>query len=177
MQPRGPLMIEHRLIVRMITLIHAEADRIEKENMVHQSFIDVAVDFIQMYADRTHHGKEEGILFRDLARKRLSGDDNRIMNELIQEHGFARAATAELVAATVAYRNGEEPALRVIVRNLRTFGDFYPMHIEKEDRVFFPSAMTYLSESEQQSMLEEFREFDRNMLHAKYVAVIESLEK
>ena len=150
MQPRGPLMIEHRLILRMISLIDAEVRRIEKDNTVDQSFIETAVDFIRTYADRTHHGKEEQILFRDLAKKKLSDADNNLMNELIQDHAFGRATTAELVKSAEAYRNGDKVAASFIVQNLKKFVNFYPKHIEKEDKVFFPSSMRYFSESEQQ---------------------------
>jgi hemerythrin-like domain-containing protein len=177
MQPRGPLMIEHRLIERMISLIDKEVKRIENSNVVHQSFIDTAVDFIRFYADRTHHGKEEEILFRDLAKKKLSDVDNRIMNELVQEHIFGRSTTDELVQSADAYQKGDKTALPSITQSLRKFIGFYPNHIEKEEKIFFPSSMTYFSEPEQQSMLNEFREFDGKMIHDKYKSVIEALEK
>ena len=86
MQPIGSLMIEHRLIERMISLMDKEVERIEKNSVINQSFIDTALDFIQTYADRAHHGKEEEILFRDLSKKKLSDIDKRVMNELIQDH-------------------------------------------------------------------------------------------
>ena len=148
-----------------------------RRHIVNQSFIAVAVDFIQIYADRTHHGKEEEILFRDLSKKKLSGNDNIIMNELIQEHIVGRNITADLVKSAAAYQNGDKGALPLVKQSLQKFVDFYPKHIEKEDKVFFPSAMKYFSESEQQSMLDEFREFDAKMIHAKYGSIVESLEK
>jgi hemerythrin-like domain-containing protein len=177
MQPRGPLMIEHRLIMRMILLIDNEVTKIEKNNLVNQLFIDGAVDFLRIYADRTHHGKEEEILFRDLSKKKLSDMDDRIMKELIQEHRIGHDTTTELVKSAAAYQKGEKTALPLITQCLRKFVDFYPKHIEKEDKFFFPSAMKYFSESEQQTMLEEFLEFDAKMIHAKYGSVIESFEK
>jgi len=170
-------MTEHRLIERMISSIDKEVKRIEKSGIVDQSFITVAVDFIRIYADRTHHGKEEEILFRDLSKKKLSDQDTIIMNELIQEHIVGRNATVELVKSAAAYQKGDKAALHLITQNLRKFVDFYPKHIEKEDKVFFPSSMKYFSEPEQQSMLAEFWEFDRKMIHSKYKSVIESLEK
>ncbi len=177
MQPKGPLMIEHRRIERMISLIANEVKRIGETKVVNQSFIDTAVDFIRTYADRTHHGKEEEILFRDLSKKKLSVADDTVMNELIQEHKEGRATTVALVTAAEAYQKGNTEALSSITRNLEKFVDFYPRHIRKEDTLFFPSAMTYLSETEQQSMLAEFREFDRKMIHAKYQSVLESLKR
>jgi hemerythrin-like domain-containing protein len=132
---------------------------------------------IRFYADRTHHGKEEEILFRDLSKKKLSDNDKTIMNELVQEHIVGRNNTVELVKSAGAYQNGDKAALPLITKSLQKFVDFYPKHIEKEDKVFFPSSMKYFSEPEQQSMLLEFWEFDRKMIHTKYEAVIESVEK
>lgn len=74
MMPIGPLMIEHRLIERMVKTIKGELRKISEENEVNVIFIDTAVDFFRTYADRCHHGKEEDILFRDLAKKPLSPD-------------------------------------------------------------------------------------------------------
>jgi hemerythrin-like domain-containing protein len=53
----------------------------------------------------------------------------------------------------------------------------YPGHIEREDRVFFPTAMQYLDRSEQEAMLQEMWEFDKHMIHEKYRAVVERLEQ
>ena len=76
MLPIAPLMIEHRLIERMIRLLDQENTRI-RENIgvlpefafVNAKFIDAAVDFIKTYADQVHHGKEEDILFTALLEK------------------------------------------------------------------------------------------------------------
>jgi hemerythrin-like domain-containing protein len=177
MEPRGHLMIEHRLILNMISLIEEEARRIERSNAVDRAFIDMAVDFMRTYADQTHHGKEEEILFRELSKKKLSDFDRRIMNELIQEHVVGRTTTVELVKAAAAYQSGSKTALSAVTTHMNKFADFYPRHIEKEDQTFFPSAMAYFSESEQQSILAEFREFDCTMIHSKYKAVVESLTR
>jgi hypothetical protein len=43
--------------------------------------------------------------------------------------------------------------------------------------VFFPAAMGYLDRAEKDAMLSEMREFDRKMIHEKYGALVEGLEK
>jgi hemerythrin-like domain-containing protein len=175
MQARGPLMIEHRLIERMLAIIEGVVATIESQHEVDPLFVDVAVDFIRFYADRTHHGKEEDILFRELGNKPLDAEDRRIMQELVEEHVFGRKTTKELVDANTRYRNGDDTALADIVATLRTLTEFYPTHIEKEDKVFFPSSRHYFTDEEEQAMLAEFWEFDRKMIHEKYRAVVEGL--
>jgi hemerythrin-like domain-containing protein len=176
MQARGPLMIEHRLIERMLAIMRQTLSQIKASNAVDPLFIDTAVDFIRTYADRTHHGKEEDILFRDLETRNLSEADRRIMNELVEEHVFARQTTKELVEANTRYRNGNGSALGVIAGKLETLVNFYPRHIDKEDKVFFPAARAYFTEEEDQAMLAEFWEFDRKMIHEKYTALVAALE-
>ena len=177
MQARGPLMIEHRLIERMLARVRFVLAQIRATGRVDPLFVDAAVDFIRVYADRTHHGKEEDILFRELKQRKLSDHDRQVMEELIQEHVFGRRTTQALVAANTRYRNGDPAALAEIAGCLQTLAEFYPKHIAKEDQVFFPAVRACFTEAEEQAMLAEFREFDRNMIHEKYRALVEELEK
>jgi hemerythrin-like domain-containing protein len=174
MKPRGPLMIEHRLIEKMIEIIERKIPEINKSGKVDPVFVDTAVDFIRMYADKTHHGKEEDILFRECVKKDMSPQDATIMNELIEEHKFGRKTVANIVEAKNKYLKGED-TIRTILEQLNVLAEFYPKHIRKEDVVFFPNAEKYFSEAELQGMLEEFWEFDRAMIHHKYKLVVEEL--
>lgn len=79
--------------------------------------------------------------------------------------------------ANTRYRNRDDTALEVIAEKLHFLVEFYPRHIEKEDKVFFPAMMKYLSENDQQIMLSEFWEFDRTMILEKYRNVIDSLSR
>ena len=176
MQPIGPLMIEHRLIERMIALISERAVDAERAGSIDPLFIDAAVDFVRTYADRTHHGKEEDILFRDLESRNLSDEDQRVMAELVEEHKLGRKTVSELVAATAKYREGDSRSLSTITEKLRFLASFYPAHIEKEDKVFFPAAMKYFDPSERDRMLAEMYEFDRLMVHEKYTSMVEAFE-
>jgi hemerythrin-like domain-containing protein len=176
MQARGPLMIEHRLIERMISVIKDILAKIESKHSIDPVSVDIAVDFIRVYADRTHHGKEEDILFRELNNKPLTEEDRHIMTELIEEHVFARQTTKAVIQANNRYRNGDKTPLADIAARLLTLTEFYPKIIYNEDEVFFPSSRNYFTEEEDQAMIAEFREFDRKMIHEKYKAVVEGFE-
>lgn len=177
MQARAPLMIEHRLIERLIHVLGRALRVIEVTGSLDPAFVDLAVDFIRTYADRTHHGKEEGILFRALETRSLSERDRRVMAELVEEHRHGRGVTKALVEANDRYRGGDRAALSAVAAQLRALTDFYPRHIEKEDEVFFPACRAYFSEKEDAALLAEFLEFDRSMIHEKYRAVVGSLEQ
>jgi hemerythrin-like domain-containing protein len=175
MKPRGPLMIEHRLIEKMLKIMRIQISTIDRQNCIDPVFIDTAVDFIRTYADRTHHGKEEDIMFRELATKSMVLEDQKVMKELVEEHKYARQIVGELVQAKKHYLKGRQEALRTIKEKLTVLVEFYPEHITKEDKMFFPNSEKYLSEKEQEDMLQEFWEFDRKIIHDKYRSVVEHL--
>ncbi|MFH0960357.1 MAG: hemerythrin domain-containing protein [Pseudomonadota bacterium] len=99
MKPRGPLMIEHRLIEKMLEVVRNQISFIDRTNAIDSVFIDTTVDFIRTYADRTHHGKEEDIMFKELAKKSMAFEDQKVMSELVDEHNYARQVVVELVQA------------------------------------------------------------------------------
>lgn len=177
MQARAPLMIEHRLIQQMLNLIKRTLEVVKRERSIDPYFVDTAVDFIRVYADRTHHGKEEDILFRELKNKQLSKNDLQVMEELIADHFFCRKITLSLIEANMRYRKGDKDSLDTITTHLKTLVEFYPVHIKKEDEIFFPASRAYFSDEEDQAMLGNFWDFDRMMIHEKYKTLVKSLEK
>jgi len=170
-------MIEHRLIERMIRVIEAELTRIEQNGEINPDFVDATVDFIKTYTDSCHHGKEENILFRELNLKPLTAELDRILNELVEEHRKGREVVGRLLKAKERYVRGESDALSPIIECMRWLVDFYPKHIEKEDRHFFLPCMGYFTKEEKDAMLHEEMDFDRNFVHARYKSVVETSER
>jgi hemerythrin-like domain-containing protein len=177
MKPRGPLMIEHRLIEKMLKIISYELDIIRKEKKVNPVFIDTIVDFIRTYADRTHHGKEEDILFKKLEKKPLTVEDKNMMQDLVNEHVNSRKVVNELVEAKDQYVKGNSTSIDIITDKLTFLINFYPEHISKEDKIFFPNTEKYFSTAELDDMLNDFREFDKKMIHEKYNRLYESMKE
>lgn len=177
MMPVGPLMIEHRLIERMIAVIKRKTELMKNGGRIDTRFIEEAVDFIRVYADRCHHGKEEEILFRDLEKKKISPDHRRIMDELIEEHRVARGRTKKIVSLNNRYLDGDDSVVSDLLAELEALAAMYPPHIEKEDKHFFIPVMASFSEEEQQTMLEEENDFDRRFIHEVYQDKVAAREK
>lgn len=171
-----PLVQEHRLIERMMVVFGRALRKMEASNKADPYFVDTAFDFICMYADRAHHGKEEEIFFKALESKPLTSELRRIMDELIHEHALGRKLTAALVEANKRYRSGDQTALVIIASCLRNFLTYYPKHVEKEDKRFFPAVLHYFNEQEQAVLLQAYQEFDSRLIHEKYLLTVEHLE-
>jgi len=168
-------MIEHRLIDRMLVLLVNEHRRIAETGNIEYEFLDISINFLKTYVDKFHHGKEEDILFKELAEKPLSPADRKILNELIEEHGRTRKAIERLEGAR-RHQVDKKLAVTEVTKHMETLIKWYPAHIEKEDKHFFIPSMNYLTEQEQASMLERSREFDRNFTQQLFVEVVKELE-
>ena len=177
MKPIGLLMREHRLIERLIKLLENELNNIKKNNKVNSDFIQTSIDFFRTYIDRTHHGKEEDILFRDLKKKKVSNDIKSTMNKLIQDHQYARKIVTDLSNQNNNYIQGKTSLIKEIATNLEKLVTLYPIHIEIEDKEFFYPCMDYFTDKEQQKLLQEFYDFDKKMIHEKYLQIIEKQEQ
>lgn len=176
MSPIEPLMTEHRLIERMIKLMESEIQRMKQNSPPKSAFINTVVDFMKTYADQLHHGKEEDILFRDLAQKKISAEHKKTMDDLVHEHVLGRGNVKRLLEAHDKYLLGEKDSVQEIVKNMEVLVKFYPKHIEKEDRHFFLPVMDYFNEQEKDSMLKEFNNFDRKFIHEKYKGIVSEWE-
>lgn len=177
MKPIGPLMIEHRLIERMVKILKDETEREREEGVVDVDLIMKGVDFFRTYADRTHHGKEEDILFRDLGKKKLDPELKDKMDRLVEEHVFARGKVKELIDAVKAYESGQKDKIDDVTDILSVLIEFYPKHIELEDKNFFYPCQEYFTREENDRMLKEYMEFDSKMIHERYENIVEDLER
>lgn len=176
MMPIGRLMVEHRLIERLLADVRSRVAEIEATKSADTVYLRAVVDFIRTYADRCHHGKEEDILFKELLAKEPDPAIAATTRDLISEHAWARDTVGRLVQALDAYAEGSQMALADITGSMRQLLDFYPVHIRKEDKDYFKPAMAYFTPEEQAVMLAEFHEFDRALIHEHYRRVVERLE-
>ena len=176
MKPIGPLMWEHRLIERMVKILEKELIKIKKTDEVDTSIILLGIDFFRTYADRTHHGKEEDILFKELNKKELTKEHKKTMNKLVEDHVFARKTVGALNDANTSVIKGNKDSINEIISNLEKLVKLYPRHIYVEDKEFFFPILEYFNKEEQDNMLKDFWEFDQKMIHEKYTKIVNNLE-
>ena len=170
------LMAEHRVIARMVSLMERELGNEALSSTANPAFIYSAVDFFRIYADTTHHGKEEGILFKSLEGKPLSAEHKAVMNQLVKEHNIARDEVRGLFESAQRYEKGDMDAAAHISSHLKRLIALYPPHMELEDRHFFADAMGYFSPEEKKRMLDEAYDHDADMAHRKYVEMVARYE-
>lgn len=177
MKPIAPLMIEHRLIERMVGVMENAVASVQSGKKVNPAFVDMVLDFFRTYGDKTHHGKEEDILFAALAKKNLSPDHRKMLAKLIDDHVQARKMIAKLAEAKEMYMKGDRDAGNDVVTSLKNLTVLYRKHIELEDKHFFIQSLGYFSKDEMNAMLDDMWEYDRKMIHVKYKEVVEQAKQ
>jgi hemerythrin-like domain-containing protein len=177
MFPVDVLVSEHVLIIRVVNLIRKETEQIAKTQTIQPNTITQFIGFLRVFADRYHHGKEEGILFRELSQRKLNETDKKLMFELMMEHALARRTVSGLEKARDSYIEGKTEVLPDILQLLNTLIELYPKHIEKEDKQFFYQSMKYFTQVEQDDMLKRSALFDQNFTNKYYAQVVDLLEK
>jgi len=165
------LFYEHNIIKQMVDFLFFLYSNPEKIKKINSTSFEKIIVFFKMYVDICHHGKEEKILFEKLKHKNLSKEDENLMNELIEEHKMGRKFVSKLndCVATKDYEKIEEIFLAMT--------KLYNLHIEKENKKFFCPAFDYFSEDEKEKILQEFIDFDTNIIHEKYMKVINELKE
>ncbi len=173
----GPLMSEHRLIERFVAVLDRETREAGAAKKWASANLPATVDFFRVYADRTHHGKEEDILFRKLGDKPIVPELRRTLTELVAQHNSARKNVTLLAEARSALAQGGQVSWEELTHSIRFLVAFYPAHIIQEERDLFYPALEYFSTPEQDAMLAEFAEFDRKLIHERYEKTVEELEE
>ena len=80
----------------MIMLMSAHLVKIKEGNEPDMDFVAKFIDFFISFGDKTHHGKEEDILFREVGTKPISDQHREIMAQLLEEHIQARELIHQL---------------------------------------------------------------------------------
>jgi len=177
MSPVGVLNVEHQLIVRMLDLLRRESEKIGQGKKPDLVFIDGTIDFAKTYTDACHHGKEERILFEKLAMKRLSPEHKKLMDDLVLEHIQLRKIVTNLEMAREDCLKGDSQAGPSMLTISKSMLQFYPGHMEKEEITLFPPSLEYFSKREQEELVKEFWEFDKNLLLEKYLKFMDQYDR
>ena len=169
-KPTDILEEEHRVIEKIIHAMTALIKNLEMDNAVALDDLHNIAEFMGVFGDTCHHGKEEKELFPLLIQKGVPAQGCPIAI-LTHEHEMGRQLVKGLRDATVAYEKKDASAKAQLVEQLTGLTNLYPDHIWKEEYLLFPMANKILNDSEQRELQATFemvgKEIGRDT-HAKY---------
>jgi hemerythrin-like domain-containing protein len=161
--PTAVLMNEHRNIEKALAALERMAESFAGKGRIDPEPAGQAVEFLRLYADRLHHGKEEANLFPAMEARGLPSDvgPTAVMRE---EHTMGRAFIKDMGDALGEGDTGAfVDAARGYVALLRE-------HIMKEDQVLFPMADRLLPPEDQDVLRGIFEKVERVDIGTERVA-------
>ncbi|MFN2130532.1 MAG: hemerythrin domain-containing protein [Anaerolineae bacterium] len=180
MKPTEELKTEHRAIERMLRILEGVSERLESGGPVDPKHLAQIVEFIQVFADRCHHGKEEDLLFVAMAEAGIPTEGGPI-GVMLREHVVGRGHVATMNRAAKQYAAGNDQGAEEFAAAAREYAKLLRQHIAKEDNILYPMADRALSQDKQRELLEEFEVVEQERVgpgrHEAFHKLLDGLEQ
>jgi hemerythrin-like domain-containing protein len=140
--------------------IGEKAGRGETLNRAH---LDGIIEFLTVFVDTCHHGKEEEFLFPALEAVGVARQNGPI-GVMLAEHESGRKRVARLKAAWGRYRGGDRSVGADLQQAVEAYVDLLQAHIAKENTVLFPMADARLDADTDARLFESFEKLERERI-------------
>jgi len=110
MKPTEQLRHEHEAIKLVLAVLAKLSSRLSSTAKISSADVDGVLEFITVFCDRCHHGKEEGFLFPV-----LTGTLPNVgapVTVMLYEHEQGRGLVKEMVESWRRYQTGDKGAAR-----------------------------------------------------------------
>ncbi len=165
-------MAEHRVIEQVLNVLEKMAAQAERTGKVEKQDATDIVSFFRTFADKSHHGKEEAILFPALEAKGFPRDGGPT-GVMMHEHELGRSYVRGMADAI------EKDAANPFAQNARAFIELLRQHIQKEDHCLFGMADQALTPADQANLLTAFETVERDHMgagtHEKFLKIADAL--
>ena len=179
MGPIAELKEEHKAINLMLLILVEIARKLESGIAVKTEHLDQILEFIEVFVNKCHNGKEETLLFYAMEESGISREEVS-MNLLLKEHQKGRQYFQKLTQAVTQYKTGSREVSSVIIDNIRNYVALLTKHIATEESVLYPSAEKRIPEKRQEVLLKEFEVLEREKIgpeqHEKFHKLLHHLE-
>jgi hemerythrin-like domain-containing protein len=180
MKATTELKNEHRGIELMLRILEAVSHRADNQESLDQNDLTGIVEFLTIFVDKCHHGKEEDLLFPALESAGIAREGGPI-GVLLAEHAEGRNIIRRLKAGIDEDKAKHRHASAQIASAARDYIQLLSQHIRKEDDILFPMADQRLSEEKDAELFEAFEKLEQERIgpgkHEQFHAMLDDLEK
>ncbi len=180
MKATAVLMQEHESILEMLHVVEVVCQRLEKNEKINPEHLLGIIHFIQGFADKCHHAKEEDLLFRELETAGLPRDVGPV-SVMLHEHDEGRIYVRAMKESAEKMTAGDSIATPRFVENARNYATLLTNHIYKENNILFPMADAHLSEDQQTKLQAAFEKAAQTPTcscnHSNFLETLAALKK
>jgi hemerythrin-like domain-containing protein len=153
------LMNEHEAILHGLTILEKMASEALAGKLADSPDPTAMIDFLKVFADACHHGKEESILFPAMERNGIARDRGPI-GQMLLEHERGRT----LIRAMSDSAATKPLDAKGFAANALEYFALLRAHIQKENAILFPMGDRAIPESEQLEILEAFERHEETVI-------------
>lgn len=153
---------EHVEVRKMLQVINKICRNLIKSDTLNQDHFARVLDFLKVFVDLCHHGKEEKSLFPAMEKFGVKNQEG-ILEHLLKEHNLGRSYVKALREGFDETAKGNKAGTDLIIENGTAFAKLLFHHIEQEDINFFPLAEQVLPEDVKQELLEDFERIEEEV--------------
>lgn len=166
------LMNDHDAILMALDVFSKILDSFKKETPPDPDELLDFLGFLREFADKCHHGKEEGILFPAMIAAGVpdrGGPIGVMMAEHIQGRGYIHIMS-EALEEPEDYAKFEKAG--------RAYIELLQVHIQKENKILFPMADRVISAEQLESIYSAFEEHEEKVIgHGRHEELHALLDK
>ncbi|HEY3488489.1 MAG TPA: hemerythrin domain-containing protein [Candidatus Deferrimicrobiaceae bacterium] len=170
MKPTDELKEEHRGVEVMLRIIDRLCGRMTAGQAVPVQHLEQILEFLKVFVDTCHHGKEEEQLFPAMEAAGVPREGGPI-GQMLFEHEQGRAFVRAMSAAAREYAGGAASGGVAFAAQARDYIGLLTGHIGKEDNVLYPLADQLLSPETQAGLSAAFARIEEERVgHGRHDA-------
>ena len=177
--PTDQLKAEHGKIMILLRILQGICAELEAKRDINPLYLGQVNEFMKIFVDKLHHGKEEDLLFPAMRKAGVRRQPGPI-GELMIDHIKGRSLARDMNLAAVRHRKYDRGASAQFVESAKSYISLLSEHIRKEDEIYFPMAEKALSEMQKKELLESYEKFERTETgrkeHASMLQILRNLE-
>ncbi len=171
---------EHEAIKLMLKILEKISEKLDSGEIVDTDHLEKIVEFIQVFADRCHHRKEEDLLFREMEAVGFPRDRGPV-GVMLHEHEIGRGYVRNIKEGVAKLKAGDKKGALVIAENARGYVSLLSQHIDKEDNILYPMAENRLSEEKFEELGKGFEKVEKEIIgpgkHAEFHQLLHHLKE
>ncbi|MGD0879067.1 MAG: hemerythrin domain-containing protein [Anaerolineales bacterium] len=166
---------EHEAILSAIQILERMIADMEKAPSVNTKDMHDFIGFLKEFADKCHHGKEEGLLFPALIQAGLP-EKGGPLGVMLADHAQGRQFIREMEEAL-----SPQVDLVKLAQAAGGYAALLRNHIQKENMMLFPMTEKMLTETQLEQLYEGFEEHEEKVIgqgrHEELHAMLKSLQE
>lgn len=179
MKATDELKNEHQGIELMLRILQAIAGKLGEGEQIDSGQLNGIMEFLSIFVDKCHHGKEEEFLFPALEAAGVPREGGPI-GVLMGEHEQGRRLVARLEKAVTNTISGDKAATSNVQVIVDEYVALLTQHIEKENNVLFAMADAKLDTAKDNELFEAFEQLEKERIgpgkHEAFHALLNRLE-